>query len=49
MIKCGMLKGSILGPLFFLIYINNLPTIVNKNNNMVLCVDDTSIIIADSN
>ena len=33
---------------FFLIYINDLPTIVNKNN-MVLFADDTSIIITDTN
>jgi hypothetical protein len=48
-IKCGAPQGLILGPLFFLIYINDLPTIVNKDNNMVLFVDDTSIIITDSN
>jgi hypothetical protein len=40
---------SILGPLFFLVYINDLPTLINKDNNMVLFADDTSIIIADSN
>jgi hypothetical protein len=35
--------------MFFLIYINDLPTIVNKDNNIVLFADDTSIIITDSN
>ena len=32
-----------------LIYINDLPTIVNNDNNMVLFTDDTSIIIIDTN
>jgi hypothetical protein len=34
---------------FFLIYINDLPTLVNEDNNIVLYADDTSIVITDSN
>jgi hypothetical protein len=48
-IKCGVPQGSILGPLFFLFYINDLSKIINKDNNMVLYADDTSIIITDTN
>ena len=33
----------------FVIYINDLPTVINKDNNIVLFADDTSIIITDTN
>jgi hypothetical protein len=48
-IKHGVPQVSILGPLLFLFYINDLSKIINKDNNMVLYADDTSIIVADSN
>jgi hypothetical protein len=49
MIKCGVLQGSILSPLRFLLYINDLPKILNRVNYIVLYADDASIIITDIN
>ena len=48
-INCDVPKGLILGPLFFPLYINDLPKVINKNNNIVLFADDTSIIVTDTN
>jgi len=49
-INIGGSQGSVLGPLFFLIYINDLPSIIpcttsNKNSSVILFEDDTSVII----
>ena len=48
-VRCGVSQGSILGPLLFLLYINDLTRVFGNNHKPVLFTDDTSLIVTHLN
>jgi hypothetical protein len=43
-IECGVSQGSILGPLLFIVYVNDMSTSVDDDCKLILYADDSGIL-----
>ena len=42
-VTSGVPQGSLLGPLFFIVYINDLPRVISKDSSIALYADDSKM------
>ena len=42
-VTSGVPQGSLLGPLFFIVYINDLPGVISKDSSIALYADDSKM------
>jgi hypothetical protein len=48
-VEHGVPQVSIVGPLFFLLYVNDLLMIISNKSKTILFADDTSVIVTNPN